>query len=811
MHKITILTWILLLLACRQVTAQDVTVKPDAGAKITLDGNDPDKPHKQPFMLKIDKAFKGKSIGVYTVKNNDGKVGTIVSDKDDFQVQVRFNEINVGGQKIILGDGGHFFLELDGKYTLKISYEKDKEEKPKQDEDETGSGKPGFIIYDALTLAKEAEKPAPDMTTVKKILTVYEANNHDVEDNKWLPAELRSYKTAMGINAGETHSNGLSAAMTAIGGLDVTNIADGFAKFIVKRTKEELSIAYFKKFKEELSKYPDLKDLFPATTALLLAIDEQIYDYSKYINNLREAFRSDLLVLDEHLPAIVKNHPEFFKESGNFELGLALRTGCYISSSLRHDMHPGDILDGYPLSYFDNPPGADKDKLANLESSIQSLQLFSESLREQDKEKGNYWVSMDKVRELVNNKTAVKIYIGLLLQRSAQKYTISFDKSNLYNILNEQPIVDEYDKAQKYYNDYKEYFITLGNHVQELNSMVKDQNEDLPTDSARVEQYAKYFKTSVQFIEYCTQVVKLPGIRDIKDISKVTEVTEPYFNITYNVTDLTTAIVRKRYPEVVNHAVAVYQSAYALKVAGDHEKRKTENKTSVLKQTKEERAAMKTEDEKADTTKSTSDALVKYGAMMATVVTAQNSDDVAQAIEAAALPAGSARIKRESRWNVAINAYCGLFVGNEVIKGLDADKPFERFNSFGLTAPIGISFSQGDKILPWPLSYLSPVKGFSSTWFISLVDLGAVAAFRFTDDSTQQIPTIQLKDIFSPGLFWSVGIPRSPVSVNFGAQIGPNLRKVTATSNDFSDNMYIRYSMSVCVDLPLLNIANRSK
>jgi hypothetical protein len=63
----------------------------------------------------------------------------------------------------------------------------------------------------------------------------------------------------------------------------------------------------------------------------------------------------------------------------------------------------------------------------------------------------------------------------------------------------------------------------------------------------------------------------------------------------------------------------------------------------------------------------------------------------------------------------------------------------------------------------------------------------------------------------SPGLFWSVGIPKTPISVNLGAQFGPNLRKVNDTTNDFSEKAYVRYSMSICVDIPLLNLYSKTK
>jgi len=74
-----------------------------------------------------------------------------------------------------------------------------------------------------------------------------------------------------------------------------------------------------------------------------------------------------------------------------------------------------------------------------------------------------------------------------------------------------------------------------------------------------------------------------------------------------------------------------------------------------------------------------------------------------------------------------------------------------------------------------------------------------------------EVPSIQLKDIFSPGLFFSLGLPKSPISLNLGAQVGPNLRKVTVAENDYSGSTYLRFSLSVLVDIPLLNFYTKTK
>jgi hypothetical protein len=111
------------------------------------------------------------------------------------------------------------------------------------------------------------------------------------------------------------------------------------------------------------------------------------------------------------------------------------------------------------------------------------------------------------------------------------------------------------------------------------------------------------------------------------------------------------------------------------------------------------------------------------------------------------------------------------------------------------------------------------------------VDIGALASFRFDTDKMQnvegsdtttttiyQVPEIKLKDIISPGVFFSIGIPKTPLSINLGIQMGPNLRKVSISStgdeevvNDYNDRIYWRYSASLVVDIPLLNFYTTQK
>lgn len=707
---------------------------------------------KEEYLIEIDE--KGKIIGV----NNPNLENVAI--KDSFI--------------IILNDKNYGFVKISKKQKDVL--------KP------DAEVKLGSIINDALTISKLLNSEIANKNEqIENILAGenYKINKSNIDSNLFLSAVFPKEKFFTGKSS-ELHSGALMGGLSSLGGFDVTTIVDGFSKFIVKRTKQELTISFFEKFREDLKKYPDIKTLFPQTGKLLNAIDDQIYDYTNYLNNLREAFREDLKTLDENLPGIIDNHQEFFHRKNNFELALALQSGCYISTSIKQEIHPGDILNDFPMAYFSFMPAEDSLKLTDLKGTIQSLQLISESLKESDATKNTYWVDSKKVRQVTSDKQTLKIYLGLLLQVAHKKYeNIKFSNSeSMYAILNSKKAIENFNID---YPAYKQYFITIGNKMKEVDKLISDK-EKPASDSIKVEQYANYMKTSVQLFQYCTKINTLPNVKEIYSLKNIDKKFETYFDITVETTDLAIAINRKNYPQAINHVVIIYN--YMIK------------QPTLIEDADCKKGSAKDVDALA--------LITKYGALMANMVNAKTSEEVAEVIESAALPIGSARIKRTSQFNVALNAYVGPYYGSERIQKLDNE--FVP-NNFGLTAPIGITISKGHSFL-----FLNTGKyAWSTSLLISLVDLGALTSFRFQNDTVSQIPTIQLKHIMSPGAFLSIGIPNCPLSVNFGAQAGPNLRKVNAPANnagvtyDYSNSVYWRLSASLCVDLPLLNLYTKSK
>ncbi|MFM7858309.1 MAG: hypothetical protein ACKO96_41925, partial [Flammeovirgaceae bacterium] len=144
---------------------------------------------------------------------------------------------------------------------------------------------------------------------------------------------------------------------------------------------------------------------------------------------------------------------------------------------------------------------------------MQALQLLSEALRDSTTGKdAKYWVTTRQIRDLVNNKEAFKIFLGLVQIKAEQNYgNVEFQNTNLVVALTRLSI--NYDTNYSDYLDYKAFVLGFSAKAEVLSKLIQA-NENPTTDSLRFELYTKYFRNSVDFIEYSTKVVELPYIKE---------------------------------------------------------------------------------------------------------------------------------------------------------------------------------------------------------------------------------------------------------------------------------------------------------
>jgi len=541
----------------------------------------------------------------------------------------------------------------------------------------------------------------------------------------------------------------LSSLATSVGGLDVTNIADGLAKFLVERTKQELSIVFFEDFKKKLDdpRFHHLTVLFANTYSLLKTIDVDIYQFSSYIQALREAFMNDLDNLYNTFPVVV-NDPAFAAFfNNNKPLKEILLYGLFITRELRSDVHPGQIIEDIDFTESDNAADA-----TDLNAVLKSVQLISTSLKSSAENDKQYWVTKDSIVMLVKNKDAFQLYLGLL-----------YAKAGGIKFSNGKTLQAYMEKSQEFIAHSKELVTMLETKVSEIEQVIAELKAQVKKD--------------INYSDYFHYFQAVTGLFNISDQLNTTFKTLPFsshygtfVNVAGDVSNLFLDINKKNYAPGVMRLVSIYDSI--LRPA----------------YTDQQFAAYK------DFRK----AVIKYGTFMAQVAQAENSDDVKTAIESVALPTGSASIKKHSSVNISLNAYVGPFYGSQK---LASEK--EAKSTFGVYSPVGFTLSTGLRTGAAPASL---------SLFFSVIDIGALTSFRFSDTSSLAGDVqVKLSQIVAPGIHAVLGFPRWPISLGVGHQWMPLLSKVEQDQAVLYDSKGTRWQVFLAVDIPMLNLFTRSR
>jgi len=181
---------------------------------------------------------------------------------------------------------------------------------------------------------------------------------------------------------------------------------------------------------------------------------------------------------------------------------------------------------------------------------------------------------------------------------------------------------------------------------------------------------------------------------------------------------------------------------------------------------------------------------------IAQLATLQTGSDMEALLNAYALPIGSASIKRNSTFNLSVNAYVGMTGGRETAYGTMGNP---TRGNIGLATPIGVS--------------VTFCKGYL-TAFISGIDLGAIVNQRINNDTTSYT-NIKFEHFFSPGLSLFFNIPKLPITAGIQWSYIQNLRalKFTNGAAQFveTNRDVSRIYFSVLVDIPVFTLYNMDK
>ena len=758
---------------------------------------------KLPLSISFTDKFNGKSVkflnedGTQVIALNNSKFGTGILSKDGetntFHIVINADRtINPGDEKI---NPEKFILQIEStKINLNIASGTSGNGTNVPDKAEEYVA--GIIYYDAIKLSSEKNQK-----TIIAILKAYEQDKGtNLNDNPYLSEIFGSdyfTKSLDGKGVGQMQGEILPASfLTNLGNTDVTYFAAGLARFLAERTKEELNEAFFSKMKEQLNEYPELMTVFPKTSSFLNIIET--YSYASVIQVLKEAFETDIQNLPENLynvksltdancnSSILKDSKlsdcqdrlKKLKVYFESEEGRWIGLGMFTVKEAIQSSNPADLLQSITEStefLGIKKFATDSSKYAdyNVASAIELSNFLSQSLL--SKEDNQIWINTKELNALFKDKDqrTIKIYLGLMLAME-QKGEVKIDFYNSANKL--MTFGDILKEAYKTYNILQPQISSLIKNTHAafssannaVKKMIAATDKSVEADPQALYDYYRTFTASLKPIAHNEL---LSAITKRTDIGTKYDLLEQYLNPSV---DIAYHIATKKY------SAAIYDATILL---------------SYLKPVDDKFKLM---------TKS----FVKYGTLISTVANAQSSDEVKQALDASVLPVGSSAIKRKSAWSISVNGYVGGFYGrahstiqdtlrNISTNKLDTITKPTSYRTFGLYAPIGLSFNRGFKC------------GWGITLNAQILDLGALVNFYLTEGDKASLPKdfkVKLSDILSPGLQVGINIPKTPLTIMGGMQYVPALNNTSQIATSQLSPIAWRGQIGIVVDIPLYNL-----
>lgn len=522
-------------------------------------------------------------------------------------------------------------------------------------------------------------------------------------------------------------------------------VVDALAQFLVRRTKEELTLAFFDQFRQEVEASNEFRSLLPKTN-FLLQTQEDLFRIPSMGVVWVESFQSDIQNLVPNIERLILTDTAYqdIKDEPSTQ---AFRLAYNLIDLSTKGESPLDILD-----ILEDRFGNDK-RIGGIGEVIQVLNVLGNELQNCEFEETGYLLTTNDMRGMT---VAHKKYFTSLIYRK--------NKRALYP-LNEFGTINFLDLLKKDYNQFHTLLTQLTGILQSIDEagiQYYRNSQELQSEAAFNHSFSKIAQVSTELLEF--------GFR-LKYLTNP----EGYYQSSF---------YKEYYPIIVNTINAlghVQREEYGIFLI---------NIAQILQPIIENRITQTGDESVSDFIKN----FLFYGGFMVDILSAQDANDVSGIIQQYALPVGSFRMKRYSAFALDINAFPGLYIGIE--SGLN--NSLKENGVVGVTAPIGIAASWGK---------LGNREGQAFSLFFPVIDIGAAFSYRWGNESGGFPNTLKWRQILSPGVHAVYGFEDLPISIMLGAQFLPRLRDIS--DNGFTvktEQSVWHFGVSAVVDIPLFNI-----
>jgi hypothetical protein len=653
------------------------------------------------------------------------------------------------------------------------------------------------------------------------------------------------------------------SAWSKLLGADMTMHAQAAGDFLAQRVKEELTIAFVDKFKTAIDTIPELRMLLPKTHLLLTTTDP--FEIPSFGQTYKTAFIQDIekmiynfeiLINTEPKYAPIKNTPEFTAFAAAYRAAdLITKQESIVDVFETLHLYYGNDQKATPAINIGN---AAKDAVS-VNNLIELLYVLSESLRDLSSPAATSWIRAEDYQKL--NANQKKLFFALLYQRNQKLFeNIVIDNKSLIKGTAGIITVGKIEKSDR---AVKLLLKTFDNFTSQLEYYKEIFDNDELLLSEKKKQVVPIILQTIKNITYTLEpVVQLcylanePMYEQSKYFRKVKPILEDVYTLVEGWYQ-----DRKNYAGMVVNTLSVITSVHGhtselFVLSPDRIKVYTDSLQKIegigrksldtLKAATTVRelilytnvvAAANKEYQKQIHQKLTAflsvsaqqsfarnqfvRTLAHTTSFMIDIINADSVHTVKAALNRYADPVGSYRLKRYSLFSISLNAYPGIYGGWEY----DFKHASTNVATFGITAPIGLSLNWGKRYSPSKTidkvaasrylknehffvkkNKLRGYKGSSHSLFIAALDIGAVLSYRWNTDTIDLPQKITLGQIFSPGVFYILGIKNTPLALKTGVQYAPLLRSINASGNTVAGAGAWRFSMALCVDIPVIHL-----
>ena len=578
-------------------------------------------------------------------------------------------------------------------------------------------------------------------------------------------------------------------------------LIDGTAKFIGERFKEEVTRLYINKFRTRLDSVTYFDKLLPKTFDFLNEAD--VFNYQELGNDFKDAFEQDLENTLTNLRDLIETEKDIH-EKLDTNLRNAFVFSLDLAEKLINEYHPVEILD-YLEQEYDFKTKGDKSYQGyyDLSKGLNILQynLQRRKPSEDDDEipigeEGDYkdiWLPYELIKKM-NTPEEVIYFSAFLYHQDTSFFKRLFD-----------PILKEYNASIENFNMTKE-------EVEKQDASKKDELDEDTVNKIGANLYEGLISpiiTLLNDIEKIQVKDQLNGddyVGIIENFVGILEVLESLGIDWGNDFILFSKDGEDLLEKIIDVYRSIYRKDYAYLVSSG---------SYVIAALLEDALTQSKDTSKVNFIQLLQ-AYKKYSSFMVDIVTADNSDDVKEAIKRH-VTKFSFLDKRRSRVSITVSAHPGIVAGLEQLSGTTNFKW-----NVGITAPIGFEFAWGHKdkeeliLANSKLSryefvdgnQLTSFKGSYTSLMLSIVDIGAVFNYRLTNSDSALPHDITLKQVFSPGISIQHGFKNSPLTLGFGVQYTPELREITSEGNTDIENS-LRLQARLTWDIPLMKLLAR--